>query len=171
MSRLSEFLRQRLGFRYLGDITESPERYWQPIQAIDEYFRFGNGQIVNYSRSTWLMLDGMCEKENLFFFIKNLCPLLVRAYTQLDRSDGEGLRLYNETLENMKADGKIVTSKSNLTFILDAPGKMNQISCGFGAFLSYGAAAMEKVVKSLEATGGNASAWKGKQRPANLHKQ
>lgn len=107
------------------------------------------------------MLDGMCEKENLFFFIKNLCPLLVRAYTQLDRSDGEGLRLYNETLENMKADGKIVTSKSNLTFILDAPGKMNQISCGFGAFLSYGAAAMEKVVQSLEATGGNASAWKG----------
>lgn len=61
----------------------------------------------------------------------------------------------------MKADGKIVQSKSNLTFILDAPGKMNQISCGFGAFLSYGGAAMEKVVKSLEAAGVEANAWKG----------
>lgn len=59
VSRLAEFLRQRLGFRYLGDITDSPEKYWQPIQEIDEYFRFGNGQIVNFSRSTWLMLDGM----------------------------------------------------------------------------------------------------------------
>lgn len=59
VSRLAEFLRQKLGFRYLGDITDNPERYWQPIQEIDDYFRFGNGQVVNFSRSTWLMLDGM----------------------------------------------------------------------------------------------------------------
>ena len=48
----------------------------------------------------------------------------------------------------MERDSKLFRTKSGLWFVQDAPGKMTQISCSYGAFLSLGADSMEKVLNA-----------------------